>query len=652
MFSNQDRLANATAAVLRRWSSPGQGDRSKENQERMVEEVIKRHSVKVVLDIQLEGVSGSIPGNRNDIDDIVAHKRLHNDFTYLICPSPDRFTRAGSGHGQHLLYELECAGIVVYFVAENLFSDDRMAKIFLGYLFEAARQYSESLARNSVLGNTTSFLGGRSPYAHRPPFGLDRKYVDGKDMHILRNLADGTQEMLHAVTGDVIRTFGRNPKNGTPEHYQKQKSEMISLVPGDPKAVAIVWLIMEMRWTQHVKGHDITRYLNDHNLWSPTGIEWSAICVRYIYQRPIYVGLGVRDKTRQGIYVIPTFGTPEPAKVSAQELATRKRPLKIRRPRNEWKEREVPNLYFFLPEHVRDLADRGIKEHLSRQASGKPLKARSYDYSKSEWFLVGLLRTKNGGHRMSGARSRKLSGGFYRYYAVSRHSNNPKSGDGLKGMVPADPLENMVVKLLRETLLQEKSLLQRITAANERVLASTARTVDAEEVEAQLLAARAKQLAMIERLTGDAIKDQKTRYRLDELDHLVSALEAQKVPLKPVSGKRLTPRKSVAELVASISSMFDKLTPADNQHLRMILRLFVSRLTVDQKTREAEIELVIPDWMVQRVTGGSGFCTADHIKADMHRRAKSAADLTVLKATAHFDREKWEFVPTIQPLAL
>ena len=59
----------------------------------------------------IPAVTGSVPGNRNDIDKLVARKKTLNDFKVLVVQDTSRFTRAGEGHGQKLLFELRAEGI-------------------------------------------------------------------------------------------------------------------------------------------------------------------------------------------------------------------------------------------------------------------------------------------------------------------------------------------------------------------------------------------------------------------------------------------------------------------------------------------------------------------------------------------------------------
>ena len=62
-------------------------------------------------------MTGSVPGARDDIDEIIRLKREGLAFDLLILPNTDRFTRTGSLHGNSILWDLEGEGIAVYFAA-------------------------------------------------------------------------------------------------------------------------------------------------------------------------------------------------------------------------------------------------------------------------------------------------------------------------------------------------------------------------------------------------------------------------------------------------------------------------------------------------------------------------------------------------------
>lgn len=271
---NRPSINNLNCAVLRRSSSATQGT-SIGNQGKTIEACIAEHHLAVVYEEILEGVSGSVPGNRSDIDRIIEQKRRQNNFTLLLVPNASRFTRSGASHGSKLLYDLRAAGIMTLFVAEDVLAHDELSGMYVSFFLYAAHETVKAIGRNSTDGSTHSYLAGRSPYTRRPPLGLDRMYsLDGKDLHIIRNLPDGTQQMLDPTTGDVIRTFDRNLARGVPNHYLKQKNEQVRLVPGDPQAVATVMMIFQRHHLDKRSYGQIAKELNDQLIPSGQGKEW------------------------------------------------------------------------------------------------------------------------------------------------------------------------------------------------------------------------------------------------------------------------------------------------------------------------------------------------------------------------------------------
>lgn len=92
------KLHDRRGAVLKRCSSNGQVDNSIKNQNLSVERTIADNSITVIKEIDLEGVTGSVPGARDDIDKLIELKRGGLDFDLLIVPNVDRFypRRAGA----------------------------------------------------------------------------------------------------------------------------------------------------------------------------------------------------------------------------------------------------------------------------------------------------------------------------------------------------------------------------------------------------------------------------------------------------------------------------------------------------------------------------------------------------------------------------
>ena len=442
MYSKTD-IQGMHSAVLRRSSSPQQG-RSITNQGRTVDSVIEQFKLTVIKEYILEGVTGSIPGNRSDIDDVIALKqKLGIKRLVLLIPDHTRFTRAGAGHGGHLLYRLRAAGIFVYFVAEDLLVDNDLTLQMALMLLAAAHQTAKSIARSSTIGGDASFSAGRSPHTRKPSLGLDRVYsVDGKPIHIIRNLPDGTQEMLDPVTREFSRAFGKNPKKGVPAHYIKQKNETVALCAGAPEAVAKLFLLFDMRYIQRKGYHAIALELNDSNILSPLGKDWTATSVRRILLNPIYLGLSIRYRWSRCIYVKggSANGEPEPSDTTPEELDQNAKIKAKRRKRSEWVELDASAFADFLPSNVRDAARVETLAYLDPTADGEPLRNFTRDpHAKSLYILTNILCCRKTGIAMTGRVSGKKG----------KQSDSTRSQKALMLLVPVSALNESTPNRLK-----------------------------------------------------------------------------------------------------------------------------------------------------------------------------------------------------------
>ena len=70
--------------------------------------------------IALDGVTGSMPGRRSDMQALLRRKRERDDFDVIAVHVVDRLTRGGTKHG--FWFEHECAmlGLEVFFVGEDI----------------------------------------------------------------------------------------------------------------------------------------------------------------------------------------------------------------------------------------------------------------------------------------------------------------------------------------------------------------------------------------------------------------------------------------------------------------------------------------------------------------------------------------------------
>lgn|SRR5690606_23591897 len=85
------KIRGLNAIVLKRCSGAAQIATSITNQGTTTDDCVKTHNIRVVHEEALEGVTGSVPGNRTDIDRIIARKKSKNDFDLLLVQDTTRF---------------------------------------------------------------------------------------------------------------------------------------------------------------------------------------------------------------------------------------------------------------------------------------------------------------------------------------------------------------------------------------------------------------------------------------------------------------------------------------------------------------------------------------------------------------------------------
>ncbi len=502
-------------------------------------------------------------------------------------------TRAGAEHGMKLKYDLAAAGIDVIFAAEGIPDGDH-GEIVETVGFYAARQYVKSLSFATTRGMMSSLERGRTVHCLRPPYGVDRLYVslDGKPLHIIRNLPDGTQVQLHPETYAVIQTFGINAK-GKPQHYRMQPNERVMLVPGDPDRVVAVRRIYRRYLIDGWKGFRIARELDGMGIRSESGKPWCVTTINYILANPVYTGRGIANRFTSAVYHKRSKNAPTKVQSSRQALAKRKKPPQHVRPQSEWLEVEHP----LLKDYLGDLRDRAVAAHdqkLARQSNGHVVMTASKDrHVDSPYILKGILRSKQGGHLMSG---RTTGTPPTRYYAVHRGFTAPKHDKLMRRQINAVELEKAVLGVVRNMLLSADDLKERLVKEIERQRSSA--RVDPSGL-AKLEAEKQKLTNQIE-LTIDSlgvVGKEAAKKKLHELEMKLTAVTKK---LSAVQSSTLNVSKlahAIAdEIITKLKSMGQRLGEISPKSLREIFLAMVARLEVDLADKSVEIELAMPSW--------------------------------------------------------
>ncbi len=98
---------------LLRCSSPSPKDTRIDDQRRLLESFATEHGLVCADLVALEGVSGSQPCNRSDINQLIARKHERDDFDILLIQDTSRFTRGGAQHFHEIESKLHTRGDAV-----------------------------------------------------------------------------------------------------------------------------------------------------------------------------------------------------------------------------------------------------------------------------------------------------------------------------------------------------------------------------------------------------------------------------------------------------------------------------------------------------------------------------------------------------------
>jgi len=545
-------------------------------------------------DTILDGVSGSRPGARSDIEAIIRRKKEKDDFDVLLVQDMSRLTRGGVEHGNKVEFDLYAAGIEVVF-ANGTAPEGDHAGIVKSVEYYAAQQYAKSISFAVARGQMSAIQEGRMAHCLRPPYGIDRLYlsIDNRPQHVIRNLSDGSQQKIDHQTGTVIETYPRYQKGQPNLRYRKQKSERISLIPGEPCQVAAVRQMFRRCLIDGWGQWRIAKELNDQGLPSPNGKPWGMQTVKIILRNPIYTGVGIANRRSNSIYNMRSADAPTKSTLSRREWATHKQPKVRRRPRAQWLEQPQPALVDYLGPELRDLA----KAFHARTLSDAPLAARIKPdkHVDSGFILKGILQSKQGSHRMCG-RTQGSKAKPYRYYHISTASRIPTSDRTMRRLVLADPIERAVLSAVRETLLQADDLRPRIESAVREQLSVIER--DGSDLK-DLLNQKERIAAQIEFVIDElgAIGKDAARSKIHQLEAQLATIN-ERIAKASLSnaGAKVDVVMVVDQIMKRIADMGRKLDNLPSHGIRSLLSILIARLDVDMETRQIELELAMPNW--------------------------------------------------------
>jgi Recombinase/Resolvase, N terminal domain len=578
---------------LARCSTAQQAGTSIPDQLKLLRAFGDEQGMQYIDSIALDGVSGSIPGARTEIQQIIHRKNTANDFDVLLVQDMSRFTRSGAEHGMKLEGDLNMAEIDVIFVADHLPEGDH-SSIIKSVGFYAAQQTAKSLSFAVTRGLMSSLEQGRIAHALRPPYGVDRMLVslDGKPLHVIRNLSDGTQQKLCPETGEVLATFEAEQGRNRSTHYRMQSNEKVVLIPGDPDRVKVVQQMFRRRLIDGWAGFRIARELDDMGIRSGKSKPWCVKSINEILKNPVYTGIGIANRYSQGIYNRRSANAPKPSLTNRKTLAKRKRPKCQIRPREEWIEVEHSQLRNYLGD-LRDKAVAWQKEQLKKQDGSRIKTPASKDrHADSSYFLKGILKSSDG-HPLTG---RTTGTPKHRYYAIHRGFTTPKRDKTMRRLIPADLLERTVLNVIRDVLLSTPDCKERLIKQieNQRKQKEMSET-DLAKLESQRMKISQQIELAIDSL--GTIGKQAVKEKLQQLEAKLTAVVQQIEQACRTQKADNRPAESIAdEIIEKLTKIATTIKMLPMPPLRSILTMLIARLEVDMATKAFQIELEIPAW--------------------------------------------------------
>jgi hypothetical protein len=559
--------------------------------------------------VLLEGVTGSLPGRREDLTALLERRRTKKDFEVIVFHVVDRATRGGAGHG--FWFEHECArvGLDVLFVGENL-PDGPYSSVVKAAMYEAAHEGSVATGRRSAGGQTTAIASGMFRTAGRTPFGCHRAYFGGDDdrlKFVIRDLPDGRQEQLHPETGMVIGRFGTVGKKSR-NRFRKQRNEYSLLIPGDPLEQRTVRIIYFLRYTRGWRGSRIAGLLNRHGRPAPCSGTWSQRQVESIYENEAYVGSDCMNRTYSGRFYrrdkVEGYVDLDRGK-AVLATATHFQPVLM--PRDQWHENDQPLMVDFLPRQVRTLAIVGQQELWDRRLDPTRPSRPYTAHPDSDYLLSNKLIAEQDKGALVGTLSGKRGDVKTPYYRHKRAKREKLRGSVYNILIPAKPLHEALMGLLGDVMVTMPNLRGRLIEEIIRYRQALPATDEGLHALRKERAELTEQINMTIRcLTGAAMKD--AQVELERMGRRRNEIEAdiKRIERSAVVDHADTPEQVADRLIADMRTIdLHRLAPEAVRHL---VDLLVDSATVDMATKAVSFTVSLPEHALEATKGGLAMC--------------------------------------------
>jgi hypothetical protein len=439
----------------------------------------------------------------------------------------------------------------------------------------------------------SSILRGDIPTHGGVPIGVDRVYYRADDTPFLRvrHVGHNFREQINEESGKLIARYGRGESV-----YRKQKSEKVRLAMGDRQVVDAIREIFELRYKYGWGYAQLALRLTQLGIKPRNGGWWQPQSVHQMVSNPIYLGWSYFLQSRSGLFTqMSPDGPITRTDINQDKLEEEKRLTVPHLPRrvDEMIRIEHPALqHFILDPFIREKAEAAITKKFDEfHLPKRPMRmgaANRYPYSR--YILRHLMWEKTYKRHLVG---RVTSGPkAVRYYHLSNNTSFSEKGSVGRRTIPAEPLEQAVLNVLRSVFSTSKAVEKLVNEYVARVLSEKSEDFDRDSLEKELAALKSRQRLIYTTASLEETQDLQDvlaniRVRQDEIRRQLS--------LKPLRTVVENPRAISEEVYAALVRIENKMDDKCFERLRLLLATIIRNFVIDLGTREAEFEVWLPE---------------------------------------------------------
>lgn len=531
-----------------------------------------------------DAVSGS-EMHRPGLEQLLTEAEARQDVSVVLTWDRNRLARPKDPlDGMLLERKLSGSGKRVVYAATGQEADRSFAGGLMSYVEHHQNgDYLRKLSRDTIRGIVHRVQRGQWP-GGPIPFGFDRLILDGeKPKRIVRDQGDGTQAILDPATGEAVEELPKGRK------FHKQDHEVCTLLPSEPSRVRAV----QKMFADYASGKPTRQLRDDLNrsgFRTSRGSKFTVQTILPMLENPAYLGRCVYNRrTLSKWHRFKDGNSIERADEGVEK-----------RPESEWITTEDA-----WPAIIDTVTFEQVQQR--RQDSREQNRSTTGRAVRANYLLTGLAVCGVCGAKLTGQTTTSGKGYRTRYYICSAHhaGHHDRCADRYK--VPAEPVEQHILDLIRTDLeqLRTDDHLHEYVAAELR-RAAGGRT-DARDQLQRRQAELDQQMAKLrDHLLALDPETAKSLGLYDQAKLVAEQRQDVEAQLAEVAGT-LPELPDVAELKARAAAAFDDLegilARGTLEEKRELIALYVQKIKAEPDHHQVQISLY-PALFSRKIAGG------------------------------------------------